>query len=89
MHRQSESFGLRKRNDFPSRNGGKGKVKDTRIGSRIALDFGRLVALGAATAENERTKGSNAKLNNPPTKANTSEKNTETEADYLSATAGV
>ena len=39
--------------------------------------------------ENEITKGSDAKLNNQPTKENTSEKNTETEADYLSATAGV
>ena len=88
MHRQSESFGLRKRNEFPSRNGGKGKVKDTCIGSRIALDFRCLVALGAAMVENERTKGSDAKLNNQPTKANTSEKNTKTKADYLSATAG-
>ena len=40
-------------------------------------------------AENKRTKGFDAKLNNQPTKANTSEKNTETEADYLSATVGV
>ena len=60
-----------------------------RIGSRITLDFGRSVSLGAATMENERTKGSDMKLNNQPTKANTSEKNTETEADYLSAMAGV
>ena len=59
------------------------------IGSWSALDFRCLVALGAAMADNERTEGSDAKLNNQLTKENTSEKNTETEADYLSTTAGV
>ena len=39
-------------------------------------------------AENERTKCSDVKLKNQPTKANASEKNIENEADYLSATAG-
>ena len=38
--------------------------------------------------ENKRTKGSDVKLNNQPTKENTSEKNIKTEADYISATTG-
>ena len=43
---------------------------------------------GATTVEIERTKCSDTKPNIQPTKANASEKNIETEADYLSATAG-
>ena len=39
-------------------------------------------------AENERTKCSNVKPNNQPTKANASEKDIKTEADYLSTTVG-
>jgi len=42
----------------------------------------------AETTEIERTKCFNTKPNIQPTKANPSEKNIETEADYLSATAG-
>ena len=38
--------------------------------------------------ENERTKRSDAKPNNQPTKENALEKNIKTEDDYLSATAG-
>ena len=38
--------------------------------------------------ENERTKCSDAKPNNQPTKENASEKNIKTEADYLSTTVG-
>ena len=56
LNRQSERFGLRKRNDFPSRNGGKGKVKDTCIDSRRALDFGSGMTFPAATVEKERLK---------------------------------
>ena len=59
LNRKLEHFGLRKWNDFPSRNGGKGKVKDMRdykhrksegiyIGSRMTFP--------AATAEKERLK---------------------------------
>ena len=45
-------------------------------------------SLRSHNGENERTKCSDAKPNNQPTKANASEKNIETEADYLSAMAG-
>ena len=56
LNQQSERFGLQKRNDFPSRNGRKGKVKDTRIDSRRALDFGSGMTFPAATVEKERLK---------------------------------
>ena len=52
INQNSKRFGLRKLNDFPSRNGGKGLL----IGSRNALDFESGMNFPAATVEKERLK---------------------------------